>query len=588
MVGIGGDVCPSNLASHPRGLWILGLTETWERFSYYGVRALLVLYLTSGALTPERFGPVLGSKFVLAVFGTPHSDAEVQALSSQINQWYSGLAFCSPLLGGVIADRLLGIHRTCILGGLMMAAAHACMAFDRLFLIGLLLLVLGNGAFKPTISAQLSQLYISPAHSALREAGFALFHLAINAGALLAPVTCGILQQKMGFHAGFGAAGVGMLVALAIYLGGSHHLPDERRPWRKAHGSDVELEDLHAVEECGGKHELAALTPPCSSGSSGSGSSLILSTGEDSGLTAGGLTASGGAALSGRGGLTCGPSTAAAMGGMAEGAAEVHRPSMSCAASTGICDGSSDEGSPRAPSATPAHRGGSGLGRWPARQAAALSGICMLVLPYWACWDQMSNTVPLYYEKLVTRTLWGVHVPTAALQSISPIFTVLLLPYFSNRWARRARSGIDNSAASKLAVGVLLQATSWLLMAASAVGSHRHAKASLHWPLLANLLYTVGHIHVGPVGLSLATRCAPLAAQSSAVGVWMLFGGIGGVLAGPLGTYYSIWEPPRFFTALALLAASCSVGILVLVPRLELIARGLDVGLDDQAAGGWR
>jgi POT family proton-dependent oligopeptide transporter len=156
---------------HPVGLRVLYLTEVWERFSFYGLRSLLVLYLNAGVLEPGRFGDVIGSRLVMAFFSVPVDSAGVQALSSQINEAYSGIAYLTPLAGGVIADRLLGTRVTLLLGGVLMAMGHACMAFEQTFLIGLLLLVLGNGGFKPTISAILSRLYEPPGLSALRDRG---------------------------------------------------------------------------------------------------------------------------------------------------------------------------------------------------------------------------------------------------------------------------------------------------------------------------------------------------------------------------------------------------------------------------------
>ena len=206
---------------HPHGLTVLYLTEVWERFSFYGLRALLVLYLNSGVLEDTRFQQVYGANLVLAIFGRP----TVQALSSQINEMYSGVAYLTPLAGGVVADHMLGTRATLIVGGLLMAAGHGCMAYERTFLVGLLLLVLGNGGFKPTITALLSRLYEQPGLAALRDRGFAIFYTGINVGALLAPLVCGALQMHIGYDAGFGAAGVGMLIGLVVFLAGSSHIP---------------------------------------------------------------------------------------------------------------------------------------------------------------------------------------------------------------------------------------------------------------------------------------------------------------------------------------------------------------------------
>lgn len=134
-----------------------------------------VLYLNDGVLSAPRLSHVLGSSLVTAWFGQPTTPAEVQRLSSQINQLYSGTAYLTPLAGGLLADAVLGARTTLVIGGLLMAAGHACMAFEPTFLIGLTLLVLGNGGFKPTISSMLGRLYEPPGPASLRDRGFAIF-----------------------------------------------------------------------------------------------------------------------------------------------------------------------------------------------------------------------------------------------------------------------------------------------------------------------------------------------------------------------------------------------------------------------------
>ena len=225
------------MPSHPKGLYVLYATELWERFSFYGMKALLVLYLNSGALSPERLPNMLGSSVVVSIFGQPTTPQQVQALSSMLNELYSGAAYLMPLAGGALADACLGARRTMLLGGVLMAAGHGCLVSEKFFLVGLVLLVLGNGGFKPNISSQLGALYEPPGPTALRDRGFAIFYTGINVGALLAPLVCGALQEASGFHAGFGVAGIGMLVGLASYLIGARWLPPE--PRRRGSGAAV-------------------------------------------------------------------------------------------------------------------------------------------------------------------------------------------------------------------------------------------------------------------------------------------------------------------------------------------------------------
>jgi POT family proton-dependent oligopeptide transporter len=194
---------------HPRGLYVLFFTEMWERFSYYGMRSLLVYYMIKHLqFTQER--------------------------SSEIYGLYTGFVYFTPLFGGMLADRLLGQRRTVILGGVLMAAGHFLMAFERLFIPALVFLILGNGAFKPNISTQVGALY--PAGDHRRDRAFSMFYMGINLGAFFSPLVCGTLGEKIGFHWGFAAAGVGMVIGLLVYLSGQKHLAPDLIMRRKESG----------------------------------------------------------------------------------------------------------------------------------------------------------------------------------------------------------------------------------------------------------------------------------------------------------------------------------------------------------------
>jgi POT family proton-dependent oligopeptide transporter len=216
---------------HPRGLAVLFATEGWERFSYFGNAALVVLYMVKYLLEPGRVETVLGFGAVKAALEFLFGRLEPQPLASQIFGFYTGLAYFMPVLGGLIADRVLGQRRTVIIGGVLMAIGHFMMAFETLFLGALLMLILGIGAFKPNISTQVGSLY--PPGDDRRDRAYSIFYLGINIGAFLAPLVCGTLAVQYGWHAGFGAAGIGMLVGLGIYLGGQRTLPPDALPRAK-------------------------------------------------------------------------------------------------------------------------------------------------------------------------------------------------------------------------------------------------------------------------------------------------------------------------------------------------------------------
>src|SRR5580704_11539203 len=231
----------ADLFGHPRGLTFLFTTEMWERFSYYGMRSLLVLYMTKYLLLPDHAGNVAGLLTVKhgleAVFGP----LDVQPLSSQIWGLYTGLVYFTPIFGGLLADRVLGQRHTVVIGAVLMAIGHFMMAFEQLFVFALLALILGNGCFKPNISTQVGGLYAPGDHR--RDRAYSIFYVGINLGAFLAPLICGTLGEKAGWHYGFAAAGVGMCIGLCIYLYALPSLPqDELHRAQAAHAEHRPLD----------------------------------------------------------------------------------------------------------------------------------------------------------------------------------------------------------------------------------------------------------------------------------------------------------------------------------------------------------
>ena len=219
----------ADFLGHPKGLSFLFASEMWERFSYYGMRALLVLYMVKYLLQPGTVDTVIGFDAVKTMLEGLFGPLDVQPLASQIYGFYTGLVYLTPIFGGLLADRLLGLRKTVVIGALLMAAGHFMMAVQSLFLFALLAIILGNGCFKPNISSQVGGLY-SPGDRR-RDRAYSLFYVGINLGAFLAPLVCGTLGEDVGWHYGFAAAGVGMLIALATYLYGTRHLPpDHLRP----------------------------------------------------------------------------------------------------------------------------------------------------------------------------------------------------------------------------------------------------------------------------------------------------------------------------------------------------------------------
>jgi POT family proton-dependent oligopeptide transporter len=212
---------------HPKGLGYLGFTEGCERFSYYSMQTLLVLYMVKYLLVPGRMENVVGLGWLNAHV---YPGLSGQPLASAIFGTYAALVYATPVLGGIVADKWLGRNTTLIAGGILMAIGHFLMAIQSAFVFALLALVLGVGAFKGNIATQVGALY-GP-NDLRRAMAFQIFYIFINVSVIIGPLISGTLGQKVGWHWGFGCAGVVMVLGLFIYLSGRKYLPVENRPVR--------------------------------------------------------------------------------------------------------------------------------------------------------------------------------------------------------------------------------------------------------------------------------------------------------------------------------------------------------------------
>jgi POT family proton-dependent oligopeptide transporter len=213
---------------HPRPLFTLFLTEMWERFSYYGMKALLILYMTKYLFVNAAQGQeIWGFQTVKSIVEALTGSTSTQSLSSMVYGLYTGFAYFTPFFGGLIADRYWGQRRSVYVGAIVMAIGHFLMAVENLFFPALILLIIGNGFFKPNISTQVGGLYEQ--NDERRDRAYTLFYMGINLGAFFSPLICGTLGQKVGWHWGFGAAGVGMIIGLLTYHFGGKNLPQSLR-----------------------------------------------------------------------------------------------------------------------------------------------------------------------------------------------------------------------------------------------------------------------------------------------------------------------------------------------------------------------
>lgn len=215
------------ILGHPVGLFVLFFTEMWERFSFYGMRALLVLYMTKYLIQAAQTGTyVFGFGAIKSGLESVYGPLAIQPLSSQIYGLYTAFVYFTPFFGGLLADKLFGQRKTVVVGGVLMAIGHFLMAIESMFFLALFFLILGNGCFKPNISTQVGSLY--PKDDPRRDGAFTIFYMGVNLGAFFSPLVCGTLGQVYGWHYGFTAAGVGMIIGLLVYLWGQKYLADDQ------------------------------------------------------------------------------------------------------------------------------------------------------------------------------------------------------------------------------------------------------------------------------------------------------------------------------------------------------------------------
>ncbi|MBA3671710.1 MAG: peptide MFS transporter [Gemmatimonadaceae bacterium] len=489
-------------AGHPRGLGLLFFVEMWERFSYYGMRALLVLYLVNALKWPRADASLL--------YGA-----------------YTGSVYLTPLLGGWLADRFLGTRRSLVVGGIIIALGHFLLAFGpgavadggaspdgsamAIFYLGLVLVVVGTGFFKPNVSTMVGQLY-RPGDSR-RDAGFTIFYMGINLGAFIAPLACGWLGEKIGWHYGFGAAGIGMLLGLALYLlKRDHFLP----------GIGLAPPNREDAPLATAAEALASPVP--------AGGSLIPALG---GAGVGGLLALSAA----YGNLTLsnilGVLMAAAAG---------------AAISTAFFGTRGDE----------------------RRRMIALIIVVVFATFFWLAFEQAGSSMTLFADKNTDRHFGSGTFPASWFQSVQPLSIILLAPVMAWLWNALARRGSEPSTSVKMVFGLALVGAGFLFLVIAGGPADRGVLVSPFWLVAAYVAHSLGELCLSPVGLSYFTKVAPARFTSLMMGVWFLALGaanyLGGFLASKMDVVSSL---PRFFMIPVATSFGAALVMLMLVPVLK-------------------
>ena len=486
---------------HPRGLSTLFFAEMWERFSYYGLRPLLVLFMAA-AITDGGFG-----------FERTQASAIVGI--------YAACVYLASLPGGWVADRLLGLQRAILIGAVLISCGHisiglSAFAHGKLpFFMGLILIVLGTGLLKPNISAIVGDLY--PEGGARRDAGFSIFYMGINIGAFFGQIVTGYLGEKVGWHFGFGAAGVGMLFGLTVFalfakktLGGIGTQP-KRDPNPAVQARQERTVKLALLI---GLAILAMVIVLTATGAVTIDAQVI---GQYMAYVLVGLAVAFFAYLFVAGGLT------------------------------------GDE----------------------KKRCAVIFVLFVFAACFWAAFEQAPTSLNLFAADFTNRTFFGFEVPALWFQSINAAFIILLAPAFAALWVGLAKRGIDPSSPTKFMFGLLLAGIGFLVMippANAIVDGGGLIKVSAWWLTISYLFQTFGELALSPVGLSSMTKLSPRRYVGQMMGIWFLASAVGNLIAGLVGGHVDpekLDQTPTLFmwTAVALFVSAAVLGAMIIPIR---------------------
>ncbi len=488
------------LFGHPVGLYILFFTEMWERFSYYGMRALLTLYLVAKT-TDENPG-----------LGWLNSE------SIMLYGWYTMLVYVMSIPGGMIADKILGQKKAVLYGAIVLVAGHCILAFDQMwaFYSGLGLIVLGVGLLKPNISTMVGGLYQKG--DIRRDKGFSIFYIGINLGSLLATIIVGYVGETIGWHYGFGLAGIAMLLGLMVYLYGQKYLVHVgNKPTEEDKKSDVSVLQL-----------LGSLkNNPLNLGIV----ILILIYAVYAGFTYSGVDSWGYTALY--------VFIALVVGIMMMIYKTLETRIMKD------------------------------------RYLVLLLSF-LIVIVFWGAFEQAGGLMSIYTEQKTNRMLFGMEIPTTWFQSLNAGFIILFATGVASYWAKRKLKGKEASSIFKMAVGTIIMGLGFVFMIFAAREYNANGSSGMQWLVLAYLFHTIGELCSSPVALSFITKLAPVKYASLMMGVYFAATGLGNKVAGAIGEKASEFGEYAIFSGITVLTVLVGVLVILLLKPLKRLTHGVE------------
>ncbi len=469
---------------HPVGLYVLFFTELWERFNFYGMRALLIFYMTKMLAFDD--------KLAATSYGA-----------------YNGLVYATPLLGGLLADRILGYRRSILLGGILMAAGEFGLALAGFgvipqnltsFYASLALIIIGNGFFKPNISTMVGSLYKQG--DPRRDGAFTIFYMGINIGAFLAPLACGTIGELYGYHYGFAIAGFGMLLGLVCFALFQKHLGRRGFPPR--------------FETIGPK--APAFTPG------------------ELGIYLGSLLVIPAFAYLAANPVVVEHFAAPIVGGLflVYVLWEASR-------------------------STPDERHG----------IFVIIILTIFSIMFWAFFEQAGSSMNLFTDRHVDRTVFGWEIPASAFQSVNALFIVLLAPLFSMLWLALGRRGKDPSSAVKFALALVQLGVGFVAMVWAAKQAEASGKSALILLIGAYFFHTTGELCLSPVGLSMVTKMAPNRLASLLMGLWLLSSAFAHIVGGQLASMSEDWGFGKLYSVIVGFAVGSGVLLFIVSPKIK-------------------
>lgn len=465
----------TNRKVQPSALFLLFFAELWERFSYYGMRGLLVLYMI------DKGGDlVYDQSTAYAVYGA-----------------YGAMVYATPVIGGLIAEQLFGYRKAILWGGILMALGHFAMAFplEPVFFIALALLILGNGFFKPNISSFVGTFYEE--NDVRRDRGFNLFYMGINVGAFLAPLTCGAIGQdpNLGWHYGFGLAGIGMVIGVIVFIVGL------RNGVFKDNGYSPNPELLKSKKKFGISNENAIYV----------GTFLavgviyfLLNTG-GRGIVHIGEALTGGTAFK----FGFEPE-----GGFANFAQSIELSMLDFILITLVIS-----------MIVYLYRHGAKMGKVQGDKIKVIIFLFLFTTLFWTFFELAGSAISVFTELNVDRSIPFLDennpIKASQFQSVNPLFIIILAPAFNWLWNLLRKRNLEPNVPVKFAIGVTFLGLGFFMFPLGG-GFAENGMVPMIFLLLAYLLHTVGELCLSPVGLSLVTKLSPKQIVGFVMGFWFL------------------------------------------------------------------